>query len=239
MPESSSSIDLDESRVSVCNDQFLTLRFRGEEIRVSADGSLFFPGREMLVVSDLHLGKSERLARVGRGLLPPYESLDTLARLERAIVGNRASCVVCLGDSFDDEMAAINLQDSDSRSIRALAESRRWIWISGNHDKRVKHDFGEVHDSLNLEHVVFRHVSEPNAAGEMSGHYHPNAAVNLRGRRIRRPCFLIDRNRIILPAFGTYTGGMDCRSPPLCDYFGVDALAVLTGSRPLAIRLPA
>ncbi|PPB80488.1 putative phosphoesterase [Albidovulum inexpectatum] len=197
-------------------------------------GALYWPEFGCLVVSDLHLGRSERYARRGGVLLPPYETAETLARLRRDVQQTDPGVMVCLGDSFDDTEAV-----PDASGLRAiigdLATNRRWIWIKGNHDPRPPISIGESAREWHLGPLVFRHEARKgdDASGEVSGHFHPK--MRLAGQW--RSCFLVDERRIIMPAYGRYTGGMACDRPPLRDLVQPDAIAVLTGPRAYPVPL--
>ncbi|SLN37532.1 hypothetical protein PSA7680_01813 [Pseudoruegeria aquimaris] len=211
--------------------------FAGHDLQALACGALFWPEQELLCVSDLHLGKSGRIARRAGLLVPPYETLDTLARLDAALAETRARTVVCLGDSFDDLAAAGGLSEEESLWIARLQAGRRWIWIEGNHDPGPVDVGGQHRESLSLGGIVFRHIADETASGEISGHYHPKARIALRGRSLARPCFLVSAQRIILPAFGTYTGGLDCRDAAFAPLLKPPVFAVLTGTRATPFKL--
>ena len=201
-------------------------------------GALYWPDENLLCVSDLHLGKSERRARLGTGSLPPYETRDTLTRLEADLRITGAKTVICLGDSFDDTAAADALSDAEKLWVATLQSGRRWVWIEGNHDPGPV-DLGGAHlAELPIPPLTFRHIARPGASGELSGHYHPKAQVKMRGRNISRPAFLIDSDRVILPAYGTYTGGLRSDNPALTRLMRAEAVAVLTGSVARAIPMP-
>ena len=201
-------------------------------------GALHWPDQQLLCVSDLHLGKSERMARRGGAHLPPYEIRDTLSRLEHDLTRTHAQTVICLGDSFDDLGAAMALPEESRLWITRLQAGRRWVWIEGNHDPGPV-DLGGSHlNALTLGRLTFRHIAEPGAVGEVSGHYHPKARIKTRGRHISRPSFLVDRDRLILPAYGTYTGGLRSQSQVLCELMRPDTLAILTGPHPVAVPMP-
>ena len=201
---------------------------RNAQLCALPSGGLWWAAESLLVVSDLHLGKSERMARRGGAMLPPYEIAETLSRLEAEIERCGARTVLCLGDSFDDIETAGQLSEKDSVWLTRLMGGREWIWIEGNHDPGPV-DLGGTH-LAEWAHgpLIFRHIAEPDARGEISGHYHPKATLVTRARAISRPAFLVDDTRLILPAFGTYTGGLrsddghresggaecDCQSPP-------------------------
>ena len=166
-------------------------------------GALHWPDQRLLCVSDLHFGKSERLARRGGALLPPYETRDTLLRLQTDIDATGARVVVCLGDSFDDLAAAEGMDDTDRLWLLRLMAGREWVWIEGNHDAGPT-DLGGAHlAELTLGRLVFRHIGGGQGY-EVSGHYHPK--VRLAGKAYR--AFLVDETRLILPAYGSFTGGL-------------------------------
>ena len=206
--------------------------FAGTTLTALPSGAPWWDAERILVVADLHLGKSERIARLGGTLLPPYEVTDTLLRLDDAVTRHNPATVICLGDSFDDSRAA-DLGDDARLWLARLMAGRRWIWISGNHDPLPVTLGGECRAELTLASLTFRHIADPVATAELSGHYHPKIGVG--GRTCK--CFLTNRHRIILPAFGTYTGGMFCEDAPLAALAGDGAFAILTGSvaRPVPV----
>lgn len=215
---------------------FHALDFNGAHLHARADGSLFWPDRGLLCVSDLHLGKSERMARRGGGLLPPYEVQETLARLDKAIAETCPAQVVCLGDSFDDLDAAMGLAEGARLHLARMQAGRDWVWIEGNHDPGPI-DLGGSHvGELTVGPLTFRHIATADIA-EVSGHYHPKARIP--GAGPARPCFLVDRARLILPAFGAYTGGLHATRPVLETLIARDGIAVLTGSRAIPVPLSA
>lgn len=202
-------------------------------------GALLWPDAGLLCVSDLHLGKSGRTARYGDAPLPPFETRDTLMRLEADIEATGARRVVCLGVSFDDSDAAHLLPEVEKLWIARLQAGRSWIWIEGNNDPGPVSMGGSHLAELPQPPLAFRHIAQPSASGEVSGHYHPKAHQSLGGRTVARPCFLVDSDRVILPAYGTAAGGLDCRDPALRILMRREALAILTGTTPQAIAMPA
>jgi len=198
------------------------IRLNGVELHPDPAGVLVWPARRTLVVADLHLEKGSACTRRGAGTLPPHDSTATLESLAAALDRHRPETVICLGDSFHDPDAAERLDDADAERLRSLTARAHWVWIAGNHDPDPTPAFGgtvrrEVHEGG----LVFRHIARPDAhpAGEVSGHYHPKAKVRLRGRTVRRPCFVHDGRRLVLPAFGAYTGGLNVHAPAFREVF--------------------
>lgn len=192
----------------------------GEEFRLLPCGAIFWPARRLLAVADLHLEKGSAAAREG-WLVPPYDSLDTLVRLEAALVETGASTVVSLGDSLDDERAAARMVPAVHRHLARLVRSHRWIWVTGNHDGDAAGAFGGLAvPDWQLGQISFRHIADKKRpAPEISGHFHPVARLPGPGG-LRRRCFALALDRLVLPAYGSYTGGLDASSADLSDALG-------------------
>ncbi|HMO08398.1 MAG TPA: ligase-associated DNA damage response endonuclease PdeM [Paracoccaceae bacterium] len=211
----------------------VALALAGEALVARGSGALWWPAAGTLTVADLHLGKSGRLARRGGALLPPYETQETLARLDADIATLNPARVICLGDSFDDMLAGEEMDDGARLWLMRLAAGREWVWIAGNHDPGPLAVPGSHRAEWAEGALVFRHAAAPvpPQGGEVSGHYHPKHGV---AGRVRA-CFLLGGGRLILPAFGTYTGGLPATDPVLVALTGPGALAVLTGPQPIAL----
>jgi len=197
------------------------LRLNGADLLADLSGALVWPERRLLAVADLHLEKGSGFAARGQ-LLPPYDTAQTLAQLAAVIAHYDPETVVCLGDSFHDGKAAQRLGQADGEHLAGLVGGRRWIWIAGNHDPAPPlHLGGAAQAELTLGPLLFRHIAAAEASpGEVSGHFHPKAALNWRGRRLGGRCFIGDDRRLILPAFGAYAGGLDVRDPAIAGLFG-------------------
>lgn len=177
-------------------------------------GAVFAPDHALLLVADLHLEQGASLAR--RGLhVPPYDTLETLAQLERVLAHTGARRLVLLGDSFHDAGAHAAVLPEDAARLRAITQGVDTVWISGNHDPEPPQGLGGTAVAeLLLGDVVMRHIpARTHAEGfEIAGHLHPGAAIVQRGQRIQRKCFACDGRRLILPAFGSYTGALNVRA---------------------------
>lgn len=211
-----------------------TLTLGPEALHALPSGALYWPAQALLCVSDLHFGKSQRLARRGGALLPPYETRATLQKLDTDLAATRARRVICLGDSFDDLTAAEELDEADHLHLVRLMAGRDWTWVEGNHDPGPLSIGGSHRAEVQISALTFRHITDPGGTLEISGHYHPKA--RLAGQS--RPCFLADAARILMPAYGTYTGGLYSDHPALTALMAPDARAVLTGKSALTIPMP-
>ena len=190
------------------------LSFAGQELRLTAAGALFWPRENALLVADLHLEKASWFARHGQPL-PPYDSRETLDRVALALRETGARRVYCLGDSFHDGEGPARLEPHASGMLAALARVADWVWITGNHDRTAPF-IGTALAELTVDGIRLRHEAVPGeTAPELSGHFHPKLRVAVHGRRIARPCAVQAGHRMILPAFGALTGGLDARDPAI------------------------
>ena len=178
--------------------------------------ALYWPREQALLVADLHLEKASYFARGGQ-MLPPYDSRETLERIALAVRQTGARRVFALGDNFHDSKGTERLDPHATGMLGALTRALDWVWITGNHDPHLGSEAGGTRvEEIEVSGIALRHEARPGTAGpELSGHFHPRLIINARGRRIARPCVVHSGNRLILPAFGALTGGMDAADPAI------------------------
>lgn len=206
----------------------LCLLLHGTSVRMRRSGALWIERAQALVAGDLHLEKGSSYGARGQ-LLPPYDTRATLDRLEAEVAAADPRTVVLLGDTFHDRRAEGRLDAADAEQLRTLAHGRTLVWVVGNHDPEAPTTLpGESMAELHVEGLVLRH--EPQAGdqpGEVAGHLHPCARVLGRAGSVRRRAFLTDGARMILPAFGAFAGGLNCRDAA---FDGLWAGPVLAGA---------
>ena len=191
-------------------------------------GAVYCADEKLLLVADLHLEQGASLAR--RGLhVPPYDTRTTLAMLESVLQETGARRLILLGDSFHDSVAHDDVTDQDAGRLRRITQAIDTIWISGNHDPQA-HDVlgGSCVDEVTIGDITLRHIPSRLRTGEMeiAGHLHPGASIVQRGSHVRAKCFVADQTRLILPAFGSYTGAMNVRTAAFNGLFDTDAAQV-------------
>jgi DNA ligase-associated metallophosphoesterase len=208
--------------------------FACETFQATQEGALFWPAQNALLVADLHLEKASWFARLGQ-FLPPYDSHATLTALADSVEQTGAARLYCLGDSFHDAFGCERLPASARELLTNLTSRLDWTWIVGNHDPGfADHCGGRLTEEVELSGIILRHEAlrgEPRP--EMSGHYHPKFRVHLRGRLVSRRCFVVSPTKLILPAFGSLTGGLDAHHPEIMGSVGPDAAALI----PISDRL--
>ena len=204
------------------------LSFAGHHFFASPEGALHWPAEQALLVADLHLEKASWFAAGGQ-LLPPYDSLATLQALAQEVDLTGATRLFCLGDSFHDRFGCDRLP-TDARSLLTGLTSRLdWVWIVGNHDAGfADHCGGRVEEECEVGGIMLRHeavAGDPRS--EMSGHYHPKLRLSLKGRSVSRRCFVASATKLILPAYGAFTGGLDASHPEIVRKVGRGASALV------------
>ena len=195
-------------------------------------GAAYWPEQGLLAVADLHLEKGSSFAQRGV-LLPPYDTAATLHRLAGLLARYAPRVVVALGDSFHDGRGPGRLADTDRAALRGLQRGRDWIWIAGNHDPEPPQGVGgRCLPEFRLGGLTFRHEPTGATTGEIAGHLHPVARVSRRGRRVSRRCFAGDGERLVMPAFGAYAGGLNVRDRAFARVFSTLAFtAHMLGAR--------
>lgn len=223
-----------------CVDQPIALC--GRALRAHMTGALYWPAEKALIVADLHLEKGSSFAQSGQ-FLPPYDTRATLTRLAAAIDAYQPDTVIALGDTLHDRGAAARMEKDDLDTLRILQDDREWIWITGNHDPLIDRVLGgHVMPELTVEGLTLRHEPRNGAVThELAGHMHPAARLVMHGTSLRRPCFVGNGLRLIMPAFGAYTGGLNIMSSAFEPLFDTDGLHVWVlgqeGLYPIAPRL--
>ncbi len=231
-PERLTAEDFADQPISLC----------GKAFRADMSGALYWPSENAIVVADLHLEKGSAFAAKGQ-MLPPYDTRETLHRLAKVIDRFQAETVIALGDSFHDCDAGTRMSDDDLETLRIMQDTCEWIWITGNHDPEIPKEVrGHVVPELTASGITFRH--EPTngpVTHEIAGHLHPAAKVSLNGFSLRRPCFVSNGLRLIIPAFGAFTGGLNIFDEAFEPLFGNEGLAVWMlgqeGLYPVASRI--
>lgn len=188
--------------------------FQGESLHLFPCGALWWPAEEALLVADLHFEKARFYAQTGQ-FLPPYDSQETALQLADRVKRTGARRILCLGDSFHDEAGAASLHGEAERLLRDLAAQAEWTWITGNHDADSAFPFGRAVAELTLRGIALRHEAEAGSQPEISGHFHPKVRLRHKGRGVSRRCFLVGGGKMIMPAFGALTGGLDARHPAI------------------------
>ena len=201
------------------------LDFAGQELVLLKSHALYWPRERALLVADLHLEKGSWYAQTGQ-MLPPYDSRATLERIADAVKATGARRVITLGDNFHDDAGAHRLDPYAAGMRESLIRALEWVWITGNHDETMPQESGRafgaaVTAEMVVNGITLRHEAKPGESGpELSGHYHPKMRVRVKNRHIARPCAVLGRSRgagdrLIAPAFGAYTGGMDAGAPEI------------------------
>ena len=189
-----------------------SINFHGVEFWPDPSGVLWWPKERILIASDLHFEKGTFLARHG-SLVPPYDTHDTLERLETLVQHYAPRQLVLLGDSFHDRAAWLRLDVALQHRILALASSVPTIWVEGNHDIVLEaHGLGQFVGEHRIGDILLTHEPSDQQLPQIIGHYHPKVRLNVRTGKVSGRCFVHAERLLVMPSFGSYTGGLDVRS---------------------------
>jgi hypothetical protein len=210
----------------------LVFELAGAEALLRPSGALWLAAERVLIVADLHLEKGSAYAARGQ-MLPPYDTRETLARLAAEAGRLAPRAIVLLGDTLHDRKAGSRLAAEDVRALGALAAVAELIWIVGNHDADGPQGLpGRSVVSWTAAGLTLTHEPSPSPRrGEVAGHLHPCARVKALGGAIRRRCFVTDGERLVMPAFGAFAGGLNVRDVAFDGLFRRPPLAVALGAR--------
>lgn len=235
-------LELKPERLGIDDFKDQTISVCGKIFRADMTGALYWHAEDALIVADLHLEKGSAFAARGR-MLPPYDTRQTLHRLAEALDRYDAATVIALGDSLHDCKGSERLGEEELSILRILQEDREWIWITGNHDPEISERLGGyVTGDITVEGIHLRHLpAMGHVTHEIAGHMHPAAKISMHGHSLRRPCFVGNGLRLVMPAFGTFAGGLNVLDTAFEPLFGNDGLAVWMmgqeGLYPVATRL--
>lgn len=209
--------------------------FGGEQFEVAGEAALYWRAQDALLVSDLHLEKASAYALTGQ-MLPPYDSVATLEDIAALCARYRPAKIISLGDNYHDDDGESRLAESAVALLVDMACRTEWIWITGNHDRAVSGIWGgKAFEEIRMCGITLRHEALPGDPNpEISGHFHPKFRQVLRGRMIARRCFVKTARKIIMPAFGALTGGLDVQDVAIlkaCDVADGDIIEALVATR--------
>ena len=150
-------------------------------------------------------------------------------RLAEVIDRYEPARVIALGDSLHDDGGAQRMAAEDLEILHMLQEGREWIWIAGNHDREIvaaarRRVVRRARDRRHRRCAISRRRAA--STHEIAGHMHPAARLSMYGYSIRRPCFVGNGRRLVMPAFGAFAGGLNVLDEAFEPLFGNGGIAV-------------
>lgn len=189
-----------------------TILLRGEEFDLLPERCAFRRSDKTLLASDLHWGKSETFQAHGLAI-PSTVIDDDLKRLSQALVRTKAERLLVLGDLIHTPRGVTDGVSTRVEDWRKHHPNVVFEVIRGNHDRRFRWPVGWHIDDVGTrkedKHFVFTHdgLHEDTDKFVWMGHIHPVVNMVGGGDRLRLPCFVIEENAGLLPAFSAFTGG--------------------------------
>ena len=195
------------------------IKFADEEFYAHPNSALYWKRLNIIIVADLHLGKSISFAKQ-KQFLPPYDTKETLEKLFDCINEFKPSKLIIVGDLLHDKFSFQSFHDSDLNNLNNYTKKTEFIWVKGNHDSDVEiNGFTKVLD-YKVDDIIFNHIPIKTTNYQICGHYHPKAKIFHRGKSIYKTAFVHNDKVLILPSFGTLTGGLNINQEPLKKLLG-------------------
>ena len=184
----------------------------GETVELLAERALFWPGVRTLFVADVHLGKAAAF-RAGGVPIPRGATATDLARLDALLERTLAQRLVVLGDFLHAAAGRVPALHAAFTQWRTAHAALSITLVRGNHDTRAGDpppawDIDVVPDPHPLAPFVLCHEpATPRTGHALCGHVHPGVRIDSDAHEsVRLPCFVLGRQRTLLPAFGRLTG---------------------------------
>lgn len=183
------------------------IEIRRQNFNLHASGAMFWEEKQMLLISDVHLGKISHFRKYGSAV-PQRAIAENFERLSRVVDLFQPEKICFLGDLFH---SSLNLEwDLFENWMQDI--SAEVMLVIGNHDiiSELKYEALdiEITSELILEDLLLTH--HPEARDDyfnICGHLHPGYKLNGTGRQqVKLPCFYKSEDQLILPAFGEFTG---------------------------------
>lgn len=213
----------------------LAVKVAGERLLLLPEKAVYWPAQAMLIIADIHFGKAASFRALGVPV-PRGTTTENLNALDALIAAHGARQVAFLGDFLHARAAHASSTQQAMLAWRATRPALRLLLVRGNHDRHA----GDPAAALGIELVdephgigpfAFCHHPDLEASGyALAGHVHPAWVLATRFDALRLPCFVVGRQRMILPSFGSFTGGHVIRRE------AGDAIYVSSGEAVHAVR---
>jgi DNA ligase-associated metallophosphoesterase len=192
---------------------FVSLVHRDIELVLTSLKAIWYESEKMLIISDLHAGKTQHFRK--NGIPIPMGSLQTdLQQIEQLINYYKPGTLCITGDFFHSDF---NKEFYEIVEWRKKQVNLEIVIIKGNHDilddrKYENIDIQVVKKSLKINELVLTHIYQEEDYKEdvlvISGHIHPRITLRTSSRQyIKMQCYLLRNNHLLMPAFGSFTGG--------------------------------
>lgn len=183
---------------------------RGETLTLDKERAIYWPAQELLIISDLHIGKPAHFRKHGIQVPSTIGDQD-LTRLKALIELYQPKKVLITGDLFHNKL---NSDITLFSRWRSAFTNVQFLLIKGNHDRLLTKDYDELGIEVYEKELIcrpFRFIHDrPVTEDEyyaISGHIHPGVTIYGKARqRLSLPCFYFGASYAVLPAFSAFTG---------------------------------
>ena len=187
--------------------------FANQNFSIFPNGELYWQNKKTLIVSDLHFEKGSFFSET-RQFIPPFDTIETLRQLSEFIDDHPVEMIIFLGDLVHDKFAFQRMALEAKELFFEILKNINCTLTVGNHDDTsFLKDIGlNLTENIIIDDICFSHHPTIDKKFSVFGHYHPKVRLKINSRGIWTPCFIANKEKLLMPSYGYFTGGLSIKS---------------------------
>ena len=200
-----------------CKDVF----FAGQDFSIFPNGELYWQNKKTLIISDLHFEKGSFFSE-SKQFIPPFDTIETLEQIFKFIADHSVETIIFLGDLVHDKLSFQRMSRKAKELFFEILKNFNCILTVGNHDDTsFLKDLGlNLTENIIIDGICFSHHPSVDQKFSVFGHYHPKIRLKFNSRGMWTSCFILNREKLLMPSYGYFTGGLSIKSPEIQRLFG-------------------
>ena len=195
--------------------------FADQDFSIFPNGELYWQNKKILIISDLHFEKGSFFSD-SKQFIPPFDTIETLRQLTKFIADHSVETIIFLGDLVHDKLSLQRMSKKAKELFFEILKNFNCILTVGNHDNTsfLKNIGLKLTNNIIIDGICFSHHPSVDQKFSVFGHYHPKIRLKFHSRRICTSCFILNREKLLMPPYGYFTGGLSIESPEIQKLFG-------------------
>ena len=187
--------------------------FANQNFSIFPNGELYWQNKKTLIISDLHFEKGSFFSET-RQFIPPFDTIETLRQLSKFIDEYPVEMIIFLGDLVHDKFAFQRMTGEAKKIFFEILKNINCTLTIGNHDDTsFLKDIGlNLTENIIIDDICFSHHPTIDKKFSVFGHYHPKVKLKINSRGIWTSCFIANKEKLLMPSYGYFTGGLSIKS---------------------------